>query len=239
MPVEPVVVKTFEDLPVKMRVAQRTTTAVPGTAGQLSITVDDVTRGQVMISLLDKRGAPIAGPTSVRQDQAISFELGETKYAARVLELSNALVGSGDFVTIVIDRLSAIELPSAPERPESPTRAVEIEPTEKQKQPAEEQLTEQQKIERLIDFVAAQRDAKFIRNGTAYGATEAADHFRMKLTNAGNRVRTAVDFIEKVASKSSVSGKDYLIELPDGRVLTVGQFLRDELAELEPPAGRP
>lgn len=230
-PAEIVVGRIIGELPVTMKVAQRTTTAVPGAEGQLSITVDDITRGQVMISLLDKHRKPVVGPASVRQDQEISFRLGESTYAARVLELSNALIGDGDFVTIVIDELAAKETSNQAESSGLAEHA-------SARRPVRKELSERRKIELLIAAVEAQRNARFIRNGTGYSATEAADHLRMKLENLGDRIQTAADFIEKAASKSSVSGRDYLIELPDGRVLTVGQFLREELAKLQPAAGR-
>ncbi|MFL6574500.1 MAG: DUF5329 family protein [Burkholderiales bacterium] len=54
---------------------------------------------------------------------------------------------------------------------------------------------EARKIEHLIAAVEQLRDAKFIRNGTAYDASKAADHLRLKLREAGERVENAEDFI--------------------------------------------
>jgi hypothetical protein len=65
---------------------------------------------------------------------------------------------------------------------------------------------EARKIEHLIAAVEQLRDAKFIRNGTAYDAAKAADHLRLKLREAGDRVASAEDFIHLCASRSSVSG---------------------------------
>ena len=92
---------------------------------------------------------------------------------------------------------------------------------------------EGQKIEALIEFVEQLGDAKFVRNGTAYDAKAAASHLRLKLREAGNRIKTADDFIRLVASRSSVSGKPYEIVFPDGRRSTSEAFLRARLQALE------
>jgi hypothetical protein len=65
----------------------------------------------------------------------------------------------------------------------------------------------------------------FIRNGKAHDASEAAAHLAFKYARAKSRVSTAEDFIKRVASKSSVSGKEYLIQYPDGTVVTAFEFL--------------
>jgi len=67
-----------------------------------------------------------------------------------------------------------------------------------------ELLTEQQKIDYLIEQVEALSDAMFIRNGTSHDAKAAATHLRMKREKAGKAIKTVDDFIEKVASKSSI-----------------------------------
>jgi hypothetical protein len=91
---------------------------------------------------------------------------------------------------------------------------------------------EARKIEHLIAAVAQLSDAKFVRNGAAYDAGKAADHLRLKLREAGERVATAEDFIRLCASRSSVSGKPYEIEFADGRRITSEAFLRAKLEEL-------
>ena len=92
---------------------------------------------------------------------------------------------------------------------------------------------EARKIEHLIAAVARLSDAKFIRNGAAYDAAKAADHLRLKLREAGERVTTAEDFIRLCASRSSVSGKPYEIEFADGRRISSEAFLRAKLKELQ------
>jgi hypothetical protein len=92
---------------------------------------------------------------------------------------------------------------------------------------------EARKIEHLIAAVEQLGDAKFIRNGTAYDAKKAADHLRLKLREAGERVATAEDFIRLCGSRSSVSGKPYEIAFDDGKRITSEAFLRAKLKELQ------
>ncbi len=96
-------------------------------------------------------------------------------------------------------------------------------------------LSEREKIEYLIDHIANLEDAAFIRNGEEHSAEDAADHLRTKWRNAGSRVKTAVQFIEQVASQSSLSGDPYLIRFADGRDVKSGEYLAEILAKLETP----
>ena len=90
--------------------------------------------------------------------------------------------------------------------------------------------TGQPEIEFLLAAVA-KSDCRFIRSGTEYSGREAADHLRLKLSKAGSRVQTAEDFIEGIASKSSLTGRAYQIRLVDGKVVPSGQWFRDALAK--------
>ncbi len=89
------------------------------------------------------------------------------------------------------------------------------------------------RIERLIQYIAAQRQLKFVRNGTAYSCTEAARFLRGKFDKMGEHVSTAAQFIEQIASHSSTSGQAYLIRFADGRTVTAAQFLGDELGRMD------
>ena len=46
------------------------------------------------------------------------------------------------------------------------------------------------------------------------------------------QIRTADDFIAKVASKSSTTGRPYLVRFSDGREVPTADFFRAELAKL-------
>ncbi len=94
------------------------------------------------------------------------------------------------------------------------------------------QMTEKQKIEYLIQSVEKLEGAKFYRNGNWYSPQEAADHLRLKLKNAGNRIKTARQFIDRIASQSSMSGKAYKIKYKDGRILEAKLFFNQILSKL-------
>jgi Family of unknown function (DUF5329) len=97
--------------------------------------------------------------------------------------------------------------------------------------------TQSARIEYLIGTIQSLPNAQFIRNNTSYDAKAAADHLRLKLRNAGSRVRSAEDFIHHCASQSSISGMPYLIRFSDGRVISSGDYLRQMLAEYDKQAG--
>ena len=92
---------------------------------------------------------------------------------------------------------------------------------------------EQLRIDKLIRHVEVQKGMKFIRNGTEYSCEEAARFLRGKMDSMGAEVTSARDFIERIASKSSMSGKPYHVRFSDGRLITSAQFLGDELKRLE------
>lgn len=101
---------------------------------------------------------------------------------------------------------------------------------------AQPEGAEARRVERLIDAVATQPQLKFVRNGSAYAPADAARFLREKLRARGGDVRTAEDFIERIASRSSTSGRAYLVRQADGRELQAADFLRAELARID--AGR-
>jgi hypothetical protein len=103
----------------------------------------------------------------------------------------------------------------------------------------DDRKTETQKIETLISTVNDLKDATFIRNGKEYDCKAAADHMRTKWSYAGDKIHTAQEFIEQIASKSSQSGKPYLIRFGDGREVKSSEFLTEALDRLEHPATQP
>ena len=92
---------------------------------------------------------------------------------------------------------------------------------------------EKEKIESLIKQVAVLKDAKFVRNGTAYNADTAATFLRRKWEGNQSDVKTARDFIDKVASISGTSGKPYLIRFKDGTEIQSRYFLLLKLNSIE------
>jgi hypothetical protein len=94
------------------------------------------------------------------------------------------------------------------------------------------QLSEKQKIEILINSIEKLEGAQFYRNGSWYSPKEAAEHLRLKLSNSNGRIKTARQFIDKIASKSSMSGKAYIIKFKDGKTIGTGVFLHQQLINL-------
>jgi len=93
-------------------------------------------------------------------------------------------------------------------------------------------FSEEQKIEKLINYIE-KSEALFIRNGTEYPAKEAADHLRMKRKKAGNKVKTAKDFIDLIASKSSMSGEAYKMKFKNGATINTRDMLNNELRKID------
>ena len=92
---------------------------------------------------------------------------------------------------------------------------------------------EKQKIEVLIGRVGGLKDAKFIRNGSTYDVSSAVRFLRGKWEANDAAVKTAQDFIDKVASVSGTSSKPYLIRFNDGKEITTRDFLLAELKKIE------
>lgn len=93
-------------------------------------------------------------------------------------------------------------------------------------------FSETAKIQYLIASVEAMEGARFIRNGSEYDTRAASNHLRLKLKAAGDKVRTAEDFIKLCASKSSMTGEPYVIRLADGTTVKSEVFFRDKLKTL-------
>lgn len=95
---------------------------------------------------------------------------------------------------------------------------------------------EQHRIDMLIEAVDKQSDLVFIRNGSEHNAEEAANHLRRKMRRAGNRISTAEEFIDHLATGSSLSGKPYMIRQPGKEPEPAGIFLHRLLREVAPKA---
>jgi hypothetical protein len=85
-------------------------------------------------------------------------------------------------------------------------------------------------VEHLLSAVA-NSGCEFYRNDKWYDSLKASAHLRDKYTAlvALGRVVTAIDFIEKAATKSSLSGRPYLIRCAGGEPVPTNQWLREAL----------
>ena len=96
-------------------------------------------------------------------------------------------------------------------------------------------LTEAAKIQALIGSIEQLRGAVFIRNGSEYDGAKAAAHLRRKLDYAGSKVKTAEQFIDYLATGSSMSGKPYKIRFADGHSVESAVYFREQLRRIESP----
>jgi hypothetical protein len=89
----------------------------------------------------------------------------------------------------------------------------------------------QTEVNYLLGFVESS-GCEFYRNGSWYDSKKAQAHLRYKyeMLAAGNQITTAEDFIEKAATKSSLSGRPYQVRCRGDDAVTSNQWLRDELA---------
>ncbi len=92
---------------------------------------------------------------------------------------------------------------------------------------------EQARIDFLIHGVETATDVKFIRNGSDYDGIAGAKHLRMKLNYAGERVKTAEDFVKYCASESSFTHQKYKIRSADGTMTDTATYFRAKLREFD------
>lgn len=93
---------------------------------------------------------------------------------------------------------------------------------------------EKKKIEFLISHLESIKDASFSRNGKEYDSKSAAKFLRGKWNANKDDILTAKDFIAKAATKSSTTGKSYLIRLKAGAPqVPCADYLNERLKEFE------
>lgn len=102
-----------------------------------------------------------------------------------------------------------------------------------------ESKSESKKIEILLESIG-KLNAKFQRNGSLYSSKEAEKHLRFKLEEAKKsffapdpKDWTAVLFIEKIGSKSFLTGTPYKIVFPNGSEINSSEWLKLELKKIE------
>lgn len=80
----------------------------------------------------------------------------------------------------------------------------------------------------LLSFIA-ESDCTFIRNGKEYSGKEASEHLYKKFNYVKKRINKTSDFIEKVASHSSITKKPYWVRCGNKKHLS-GDWLTERLA---------
>ncbi|MDA0782046.1 MAG: DUF5329 domain-containing protein [Rickettsiales bacterium] len=95
-----------------------------------------------------------------------------------------------------------------------------------------EDENERKKIHYLLDKIE-ESGTIFERNGSEYSSKEAREHLELKLQRGAKYAKTAEDFINNLASKSSVSGKSYKMKFSDGTEVKSGDWLYEQLNGFE------
>ena len=85
----------------------------------------------------------------------------------------------------------------------------------------------QNEIDHLLEYVAGS-SCTFVRNGDEFPATKARDHLATKYRFVGGRISTAEEFIQYLATGSSVSGEPYHVRCGNVDALS-GPWLTAEL----------
>ncbi len=102
------------------------------------------------------------------------------------------------------------------------------------------QLPEREKINFLLESLRSS-SCRFVRNGDTYKPDEAMRWLRWKMGHRQYRnhpIRTARDFVDRVADRSVNTGRPYEAILPDGRHVAMQALLANELNALEKAFGR-
>lgn len=87
--------------------------------------------------------------------------------------------------------------------------------------------TTEEEIQHLFAFIS-QSDCIFIRNSSEYPAKKAHNHMQTKYNYAKRWVESAEQFIDRIASKSSISGARYQVRCR-GRLFYSDNWLKQEL----------
>ena len=181
-------------------ISQRTTTALPGSADALLLTIDDITGGQTMTSLEWRDGEHVLGPRALRLNDTVDFIVGGQNWRLTLSQMHNELIGN-DWVEFTLRERAQ---PGA----------------------ADDAAAE---IDALLIAVAELEGAEFIRNGQSHAPATASQHLREKWRANEDSIISAEDFIVTVGSHSSASGEAYTIRLADGSTLTAERWLSDRL----------
>lgn len=92
---------------------------------------------------------------------------------------------------------------------------------------------ERHKIDILLKMIETS-DVTFIRNNEELTGAVFAEHLRQKREHLFPGVVSVDQFIDQVASRSSLSGSPYQVKLPDGQILDVATWLPKQAIEIGP-----
>jgi hypothetical protein len=89
-------------------------------------------------------------------------------------------------------------------------------------------------VEYLLTAVGSS-NCVFVRNGTRHSAANAESHLRMKYGKTRRYIDNADEFITKLASESSWTGKPYMLDCPEEAEQATGKWLFERLSEYRAP----
>lgn len=187
--------------PAEFYTFQRSTIPLPGSKGKINLTIDDITRGQVITNLAWVDGTPIVTARSLRQNDVVTFTANDHTYKIRLRMLANVLLG---------DDSAIFQLWPA---------NIEI----------DNFLSETDKIDALFLSLSQIVGATFIRDEKELTLNEAIVYLKTKWYCMISEIRTVDDFIRIVGSKSSTSGKPYVLKMSDGTEIETEKWFRDQL----------
>ncbi len=97
---------------------------------------------------------------------------------------------------------------------------------------AKDSHLEQAKFQYLLERIR-KSPLQFVRNGEKFDGARAAKHLHWKLSRKGGGIKTASEFIDKIASESSRSGSPYLLKVSDQETYPLRDIMNNELQRLE------
>lgn len=86
----------------------------------------------------------------------------------------------------------------------------------------------QDEIRHLLKFIES-TSCQYERNGSFHNGSEAVAHIKKKYQYFADDIKTAEDFINYSASKSTFSGKYYTIHCPEQKPIKSQTWLLNEL----------
>ena len=103
---EPLSLNLPSDL-VSLTIKQRRSRTIPGSGNRIRVNLDDITGGQVIISIVGDGDVVLLEETSLKPGKVAAFELDEQEYFVRIKEMTNVLIGTD---------LAIVEIASHPDK---------------------------------------------------------------------------------------------------------------------------
>lgn len=96
---------------------------------------------------------------------------------------------------------------------------------------AQTSLANPLEIKQLLNFIE-QSNCIYQRNGDDYTGKEALEHIKKKYNYFIDDIKTTEDFIRLSATKSTISGKPYMVKCEGQAIITSEQWLLEALKQL-------